>query len=189
MYIYIYIKKQSPSLRQSQTHLPDCQTNKRGTSLHRNCFYCSRLQWRHALHHFTSMTLGIALGDVKLTSSCFHEAPATQFCADFNGSGRLELWNQQSVSVFYAPCASAIGDGELLLFLNASTFTWEWMNEWMMHLYIALLCIAVHPKCFYNHVGGVSPQPPSMCSIHLDERQPRQCAHHTTATGGEERES
>ncbi len=64
----------------------------------------------------------------------------------------------------------------------------------MMHLYIALLCIAVHPKCFYNHVGGVSPQPPSMYSIHLDDatattRQPRQCAHHTTATGGEERES
>ncbi len=99
------------------------------------------------------MTLGIALGDVKLTSSCFHAAPATQFCADFNGSGRLELWNQQSVSVFYAPCTSAIGDGELLLFLKASTFTWEWMNEWMMHLYIAL-CIAVHPKCFHNHVGG-----------------------------------
>ncbi len=22
----------------------------------------------------------------------------------------------------------------------------EWMNEWMMHLYSALLCIAVHPK-------------------------------------------
>ncbi len=23
----------------------------------------------------------------------------------------------------------------------------EW-NEWMMHLYSALLCIVVHPKCF-----------------------------------------
>ncbi len=83
IYIYIYIcmcvKKQSPSLCQSQTHLPDCQTNKRGTSLHRNCFYCSRLQWRHALHHFTSMTLGIALGDVKLTSSCFHELQPHSF--------------------------------------------------------------------------------------------------------------
>ncbi len=22
----------------------------------------------------------------------------------------------------------------------------EWMNEWMMHLYSALLCIAIHPK-------------------------------------------
>ncbi len=30
------------------------------------------------------------------------------------------------------------------------------LNEWMMHLYNALLCIAVHPKHFYNHVGGLS---------------------------------
>ncbi len=41
--------------------------------------------------------------------------------------------------------------------------------------------------------GGVSPQPPPVCSIHLDDAtaatgQRRQCAHHTPATGGEERE-
>ncbi len=40
---------------------------------------------------------------------------------------------------------------------------------------------------------GVSPQPPPVCSIHLDDAtaataQRRQCAHHTPATGGEERE-
>ncbi len=40
----------------------------------------------------------------------------------------------------------------------------------------------------------VSPQPPPVCSIHLDDAtaatgQQRQCAHHTPATGGEERES
>ncbi len=40
----------------------------------------------------------------------------------------------------------------------------------------------------------VSPQPPPVCSIHLDDvraatGQRRQCAHHTPATGGEERES
>ncbi len=66
----------------------------------------------------------------------------------------------------------------------------------MMHLYSALLCIVVHPKLF-NHVGvgwGVSPQPPPVCSIHLDDAtaatgQRCQCAHHTPATGGEERES
>ncbi len=50
------------------------------------------------------------------------------------------------------------------------------------------------PKVLYNHVGGVSPQPPPVCSIHLDDAtaatgQWRQCAHHTSATGGEERES
>ncbi len=44
------------------------------------------------------------------------------------------------------------------------------------------------PKALY------SPQPPPVCSIHLDDAtaatgQRRQCAHHTPATGGEERES
>ncbi len=45
----------------------------------------------------------------------------------------------------------------------------EWTNEWMMHLYSALLCIAVHPKHFTVMGGGVSPQPPPVCSIHLDD--------------------
>ncbi len=41
---------------------------------------------------------------------------------------------------------------------------------------------------------GVTPQPPPVCSIHLDDAtaataQRCQCAHHTPATGGEERES
>ncbi len=69
-----------------------------------------------------------------------------------------------------------------------------------MHLFSALLCIAVHPKHFTIMWGGgggggmVSPQPPPVCSIHLDDAtaatgQRRQCAHHTQATGGEERES
>ncbi len=40
--------------------------------------------------------------------------------------------------------------------------------------------------------GGVSRQPPPVYSIHLDDAtaatgQQRQCAHHTPATGGEER--
>ncbi len=42
------------------------------------------------------------------------------------------------------------------------------LNEWMMHLYSALLCIAVHPKRF-TIMWGVSPQPPPVCSIHLDD--------------------
>ncbi len=52
------------------------------------------------------------------------------------------------------------------------------------------------PKVLHNRGGGgggVSPQPPPVCSIHLDDVtaatvQRRQCAHHTLATGGEERE-
>ncbi len=41
----------------------------------------------------------------------------------------------------------------------------------MMHLYSALLRIAVHPKHFTIMWGGggVSPQPPPVCSIHLDD--------------------
>ncbi len=42
--------------------------------------------------------------------------------------------------------------------------------------------------------GGASPQPPPVCSIHLDNvtastGQRRQCTHHTPATGGEEKVS
>ncbi len=71
----------------------------------------------------------------------------------------------------------------------------EWMNEWMKHLYSAFNVYCSTPKALYNHVGGgVSPQPPPVCSIRLDDStaatgQWRQCAHHTPATGGEERES
>ncbi len=42
----------------------------------------------------------------------------------------------------------------------------------MMHLYSALLYIAVHPKRFrimWGGGGGVSSQPPPVFSIHLDE--------------------
>ncbi len=66
----------------------------------------------------------------------------------------------------------------------------------MHFLYSALLCIVVLPKLFTIMWGGggVSPQPPPVCSIHLDDAtaatdQWRQCAYHTPATGGEERES
>ncbi len=54
----------------------------------------------------------------------------------------------------------------------------------MMHLYSALLYCCT-PKALINHVGGF---------LHLDDAtaatgQRRQCAHHTPATAGEERES
>jgi len=60
-----------------------------------------------------------------------------------------------------------------------------------MHLYSALLCIAIHPKCFTMVcVCGVFPQPPPVCGIHLDDAtaatgQRHQYTYHTPATGGE----
>ncbi len=42
----------------------------------------------------------------------------------------------------------------------------------LFSVYIALLCIVVHPKRFSIMWGGggVSPQPPPVYSIHLDEK-------------------
>ncbi len=81
-------------------------------------------------------------------------------------------------------------------YIYINTLMNEWMNASMMHLYSAVLCIAVHPKHFTIMWGGggVSPQPPPVSSIHLADAtaatgQRRQYAHHTPATGGEERES
>ncbi len=85
------------------------------------------------------------------------------------------------------------GSFEWLLLLNTdnSNKMNEWMNGWCIYIAL-LLCIAIHPKHF-TIMWGVSPQPPPVCSIHLDDAtadtgQQRQCAHHTPATGGEERE-
>ncbi len=72
------------------------------------------------------------------------------------------------------------------------------MNEWMMHLDSALYCVLLYTQSALQSCGGggggVSPQPPPVCSIHLDNAtattgQRRQCAPHTPATGGEEKES
>ncbi len=59
-------------------------------------------------------------------------------------------------------------------------------------IYIAL-CVLLYTQTTLQSCGeGVSPQPPPVCSIHLDDAtaatgQRRQCVHHTPATGGEER--
>ncbi len=63
------------------------------------------------------------------------------------------------------------------------------MNEWC--IYIALYCVLLYTQSALQSCGGFSPQPPPVCSIHLDDAtaatgQRRQCAHHTPATGGEE---
>ncbi len=61
--------------------------------------------------------------------------------------------------------------------------------------YIALYCVLLYTqRALQSCGGGVSPQPHPVCSIHLDDAtaatvQRRQCAHHTPATGGGERES
>ncbi len=67
------------------------------------------------------------------------------------------------------------------------------MNEWMMHLYSAFCVLLYTQSTLQSCGGGVSPQPTPVCSIHLDDAtaatgQRRQCAHHTPATDGEERE-
>ncbi len=61
-----------------------------------------------------------------------------------------------------------------------------------MHLYSALLCIVVHPKRFTIMWGGLSSttalqHPLEWCDAATGQRH--QCAHHTPATGKEERES
>ncbi len=71
--------------------------------------------------------------------------------------------------------------------INQSIKPHEWMNEWC--IYIALYCVLLYTQSALQSCGGggggVSP--------HLDDAtaatvQRRQCAHHTPATGGEERE-
>ncbi len=85
-------------------------------------------------------------------------------------------------------CMSAAGTGEIqfikrIMYAN--------MNEWC--IYIAL-CVLLFTQSALQSWGGVSPQPPPLCSMLLDDAmaatgQRHQCAHHTPATGGEERES
>ncbi len=73
---------------------------------------------------------------------------------------------------------------------NDKRLTVTMMND-AFFLY-STLCIVVNPKRF-TIMWGVSPQSLPVCGIHLDEttatEQRRQCAHHTLATGGEDRES
>ncbi len=64
------------------------------------------------------------------------------------------------------------------------------MNEWC--IYIAL-CVLLYTQSALQSRGGVSPEPPPVCSIHLDDAtaatgQRHQCAHHKPTTGGEERD-
>ncbi len=41
------------------------------------------------------------------------------------------------------------------------------MND--AHIYIALYCVLLYTQSALQSCGGVSPQPPPVCSIHLDD--------------------
>ncbi len=77
---------------------------------------------------------------------------------------------------------------------NEYIYIYIYMNEWMMHLYSALLSIVVHPKCFTIMWGGLSSTTTSVqhplwwCDgCHRTTAPVR--SPHTSSTGGEERES
>ncbi len=55
-----------------------------------------------------------------------------------------------------------------------NSYLWQEMNEWC--IYIELYCVLLYTQsalqscvCVFVCVGGVSPQPPSVYSTHLDE--------------------
>ncbi len=61
-------------------------------------------------------------------------------------------------------------------------------------IYIGLYCVLLYTQSALTIVGGGLCSTTTVCSIHLDDAtaatgQRHQCAHHTPATGGEERES
>ncbi len=76
-------------------------------------------------------------------------------------------WDGNAVSAFWiCPFLDVVSNpvrkqgkgmakGNVDIFNNTYVLDVHWMmNEWMMHLYSALLCIAVHPKCFTIMWGG-----------------------------------
>ncbi len=102
------------------------------------------------------------------------------------------LWRRKE---FSATSGSEQTYTHLLCVYIQIVFLEIWMNEWC--IYIALYCVLLYTQSALQSWGGggsLSPQPPPVCSIHLDDAtaatgQRRQCTHHTPATGGEERES
>ncbi len=64
----------------------------------------------------------------------------------------------------------------------------EWMNEW--GIYIALYCVWLYTQsALQSYEGALFNHHQCAASTWMMRRQPRrQCAHHTPATGGEERE-
>ncbi len=76
----------------------------------------------------------------------------------------------------------------ILAHSSTHTHTHTYMNEWCI-LYSALLCIAVHPKRFTIMGDSLLNHHQCAASSWMMRRLPQDnCAHHTPATGGEERE-
>ncbi len=118
-----------------------------------------------------------------------HEAPGPSLgfvgprCRLYSGPC-LKLFNLYVSSIYL-----------FVLFIQCLSFfrCVEWMNEWMMHLYSALLCIAVHPKRFTIMWGSLFNHHQCAASTTSVQHPLGWCdgshrAHHTPATGGEERE-
>ncbi len=59
---------------------------------------------------------------------------------------------RMAISKYVCNCSNRM-DPDLLF---KQRMNHEWMNEWMKHLYSALLCIVVHPKHFTIIWGGLS---------------------------------
>ncbi len=145
-----------------------------------------------------------------VTRLCSQTAASTSECSDSIYCYVCSLWGANNLYLIWKLLYSVASPIFLVIFSTTvyqevtilfSLTCWtesvlyshmhEWMNEWCIYIAL-LLCIAIHPKRF-TIMWGVSPQPPPVCSIHLDDAtaatgQRRQCAHHTPATGGEERE-
>ncbi len=100
------------------------------------------------------------------------------------------ITRDQSISLSFAVCLGLLSANLLSLCTNQhGTHCWWW---WWWCIYIALYCVLLYTQSALQSCGGVSPQPPPVCSIHLDDMtaatgQRCQCAHHTPATGGEEK--
>ncbi len=56
--------------------------------------------------------------------------------------------------------------GRCVNIFRTHTFPFLFMNEWC--IYIALYCVVLYTQSTLQSCGRVSPQPPPVCSIHLD---------------------
>ncbi len=85
--------------------------------------------------------------------------------------GENEMWKMPAkeriqTRIVSASAAKRVAGLSVCPAIHYRRFSFSFFS--FMHLYSALLCIAVHPKHF-TIMWRVSPQPPPVCSIHLDD--------------------
>ncbi len=75
----------------------------------------------------------------------------------------------QSISHIYSGITIKEQLQNVTNFYKLYIYIYIWMNEWMNEwcIYIAL-CVFLYTQRALKSCGGVSPQPPPVCSIHLD---------------------